>query len=58
MNDVNVEERSQPLPMLEILRKRLAHHEAKVGQIKEAIALVEAQPRLEQIYELLRTCKM
>jgi hypothetical protein len=51
-----------PLPeerlcMVDWLRKKLVYHEARVGILKEAITTLEANPKLEGIYTLLRDAK-
>ena len=52
-----MEEPREKLPMMVILRRRLAHHEAKAGKIRESINLLEDNPDLERIYNLLQESK-
>jgi hypothetical protein len=52
-----VEQPRAKVPMIDFLRTRLVHHEAKAGKIRESIAALESNPDLERLYELLRDSK-
>lgn len=36
------------------LRKRLAYHESKAGQYRDAIAALDANPGFESVYQLVK----
>ena len=50
-------EEKTKLSTMDVLKLRLTYHQARVGEIRDAIAALEANPDLEQLYALIRDCK-